>query len=86
MDSKCCAERVSNEILLGKITKLERTIARLEALVCYLANRDSLVMVDDKEYRLVTKGKEKFRPEHIIKTKPKKPSREPSLFDNDLPF
>ena len=76
--------------LMGKITKLERTIARLEAMVCELVNRNEMVSEHGDvviRYRHNPSISKKVEPQRTLGSKKKKTSKdERNLFDSHIPF
>ena len=83
-------EELGVQHLMGKITKLEHTIARLEAMVCELVNRNEMVSEHGDviiRHRHNPHISKKVEPKHMLGSKKKQPSKgEPNLFDLDLPF
>lgn len=82
-------EELGIQHVMGKLTKLEKTIARLEALVCELVNRDGVEgKIDDKEIKLYHFHRKihVLQAEHNLRSKKKSTPKEPSLFDEALPF
>lgn len=83
-------EELGLQHIMGKVTKLEHTIARLEAMVCELVNRNEMVSEHGDvilRHRYNAGVSKRVEPKHVLGSKNKQPKKkELSLLDYNLPF